>query len=51
MGGAAFGIVQLRRDTMEQSFEVVPFEPKPPLETRRAEGPNIITDRRPGPAR
>ncbi len=46
MGGAAFGIVQLRRDATEQSFEVVPFEPKPPLETRRTEGPNIITDRR-----
>ncbi len=46
VGGAAYGIIQLRRDATEQSFEVVPFEPKPPLETRRTEGPNIITDRR-----
>ena len=36
----------MRRDTKEQSFEVVPSAPKPPLETQRTEGPNTITDRR-----
>ncbi|HVQ47467.1 MAG TPA: hypothetical protein VMS62_11590 [Gemmatimonadales bacterium] len=46
VGGAAYGIVLMRREAKEQSFEVVPGIPKPPLETQRTEGPNIITDRR-----
>jgi hypothetical protein len=36
----------MRRDAEEQTFEVVPGDPKPPLETQRTEGPNTITDRR-----
>jgi hypothetical protein len=46
VGGAAYGIVQLRRDVTEQTFQVVPPFPKPPDETRRTEGQTIVTDRR-----
>jgi hypothetical protein len=46
VGGAAWGVVLLQRDMSEQTFEVVPGQPKPPLETRRTEGHTIITDRR-----
>jgi hypothetical protein len=46
VGGAAYGIVQLRRDVTEQTFEVVPPHPKPADETRRTEGKTVITERR-----
>jgi hypothetical protein len=46
VGGAAWGVVLLQRDMSEQTFQVVPGQPKPPLETTRTEGRTIITDRR-----